>query len=307
MKVNLQPHADPRFAAVTPEQLQVKATSPLTRVLAPAAVLQGGVQSNTVQPPVTLPGGMPHSDTSPAATLHVDARLHLQQLLQRDPTLARPRELLFALELGQQRFEVAEKLVTQLLRERPDKPDYLAMHSDLLLRTAELTKSREVSNRALALEPEHVEAQRVKAMLDLVLEEHPGSDNELARLLARHPESEPVLLSLFGLLVERQQTEAATRLGREMLRAQPHNEAVRSRLLELQLFAHPWSLPLNALRRFGWSGSAVLMLLALAAYRALSSFNPTLGFVYATGALTFGVYACVYPALMRRWIAAQLS
>lgn len=240
-------------------------------------------------------------------TLHVETRAHLEQTLRLDPSAVRPRVLLFMLELAEQRFAQAEPIVIALTREFPREPDYLAMHADLLLRRVDLSQSRELATKALALDPEHLDATRVKLVLDVISSEHPAHDGHLAALRDKNPNDQQVLVNLFHALVERRHFDEAKRLGQQLLHIQPNNQGVRDALLDLRIFTHPLGLPLYPLRNAGWLVSGATWLMAIAGYKAISNVSETLAVFFAATCLCFVVYSWLYPALMRRWLKAQGS
>jgi hypothetical protein len=237
--------------------------------------------------------------------LHAEVRLHLEHALMLDPAAVRPRVLLFALELQDQRYAPAEQIIATLVREHPAEPDYLVMFADLKLRTTDLRQSQKLTSQALTIDPEHVDARRMKLILDTVSGERPATDVALARLLERNPSDQQVLFALFQTFIERNRLNEAVRLGQQLSRAEPHNGALRDRLLELQMFTHPFALPVRALRRAGWFGSGVLALLAIAFYKLLTVVSEGLATGFLVICLTTVVYILVYQPLMRFWLAQK--
>lgn len=265
-----------------------------------------------------------------SSELHLDTRVHLEQVLRLDPAAAKPRVLLFLLELAEQRFAAAEPIIDALVREFPDEPEHLANYAELALRTLDIDKSRQLTARALQIDPKHIEARRVKVVLDVlsdgvtadarvsddqasaartltksVFGESAPKEGVLARFVEQRADASQVLFTLFQALVERQRFEEATRLGRELLRAQPHNAALDAALLDMRVLTHPLGAPLYPLRRGGWLGVAILGLLAVAFYQLLGQASDTLASGFRLACLTFLVYAAAYPTLMREWLREQ--
>lgn len=258
--------------------------------------------------------------------LRLDTRAHLEHVLRLDPTAVKPRVLLFLVELGEQRFAAAEAIVDALVHEYPDDPDHLANYAELALRTLELDKSRQLTARALHIDPKHVEAQRVKVVLDVVMgeagadqrsnlesaaarakTEHAAKENAptedaLARLIEQRADAPQVLFSLFQALVARHRLEEAVRLGRELLRVQPHNTELDTALLDVRVLTHPLGAPLYPLRRMGVLGVGALALFAAALYYLFEQASDTLAAVFALVCGAFIAYAVSYPALMRGWL-----
>lgn len=268
-----------------------------------------------------------------SSELHLDTRAHLGQVLRLDPAAVRPRVLLFLSELGEQRFAAAEPIIEALVREDPDNPDHLANYAELTLRMLDMDKSRQLTARALQVDPKHVEARHVKLVLDVVSgaatvdvrangepaerapiehaltrraqEDGAPTQSALARLIDQRADAPQVLFTLFQALVERQRFEEAMRLGRELLRALPHNAALDAALLDVRVITHPLGAPLYPLRRIGWLGAASLGLLAVALYQLFGQASDALASVFGLACLTFVAYAVVYPALMRGWLREQ--
>lgn len=240
-----------------------------------------------------------------AEALHLNVRSHLEQAVRLDPAQLRPRLVLFFLELAEQRFTHAEEIVTALIRENPQEPDYLTMYADLLLRKVELPKSKELTSQALRIEPKHAEATRIKAILELISGELPESGPNITRLLERDPQSQQVLLNLFHTLIERHQLPEAVRLGQELQRLQPDDEALNNALIDARIFAHVLGLPLYPLHKAGWLVSAAVWLASIAGYKILVDINYPLALSFAAIVVCFVVYSWVYPTLMRSWLRTR--
>lgn len=252
------------------------------------------------------PAGSALGLTSALDGLRIDARSHLEQTLKLDPAAVRPRVLLFLLELGEQRFAMAEQIMGALVREFPQEPEYLALYAELGLRTADFGKAREFSSRALRIEPQHVEAQRVKLVLAVVTEEAASDEasspqQRLATLVEQSPESARVLMALFQQLVTHHHLPEAIRLGQALQRAQPQDAAFDAALVDLRVFAHPMGMPLYQMRRLGWFGFVGLGLLSFAIYRLTAALSETLAALFLTWCLLMIAYVWLYPKLMRAW------
>lgn len=237
--------------------------------------------------------------------LHIDARSHLEQAVRLDPAQLRPRIVLFFMALAEQRFNDAENIVQALIGENPKEPDYLAMYADLLLRKVELPKSKELTSQALHLEPKHAEATRIKTLLDLISGEPPASEQDIPRLLERDAQSQQVLLNLFHTFIDRRQLPEAVRLGQELQRLQPHNEALNDALIEARIFAHVLGLPLYPLHKAGWLASTAVWLASLAGYKVLVDINYPLALSFAAMVVCFVVYSWLYPRVMRSWLRTR--
>lgn len=252
---------------------------------------------------------LPASSVSEAAatleSLHIDARSHLTQAMQLDPSAVRPRVLLFLLDLRDQRFAEAEQLIGALVGEHPLEPDYLAHYAELRLRTVELPKAKDLAERALRIDPKHLDAQRIKTVLDVALGERADSDQpsperRLATVIERSPETAKVLLTLFQNLTAHHHLAEATRLGNALLALEPQNAALRNALVDLRLFAHPLGAPLYQLRRAGWVGFAILGVALVAFYNLLAARSDALATTFLVACLLVGGGIGLLPALMRR-------
>jgi tetratricopeptide (TPR) repeat protein len=246
------------------------------------------------------------------ASLHIDARAHLVQALQLDPTAVRPRVLLCLIELRDQRFAEAEQIIGALVREQPHDPDHLALYADLRLRLLDLPKSKELTARALRIDPEHVEARRVALLLDLVSGEHSAAEQSsleqrLARVIEHSPDTAQVSFMLFQSLVERHHLAEAIRLGHALQRVQPQNTALDNALIDLRVFTHPLGVPLYQMRRVGWLGLVILGFVVVAIYQLVAELDATLGTAFVAGCALLVAYAWLYPAWMRAWYRDQAS
>jgi hypothetical protein len=278
--------------------------SPLTKVATAAADSKSepSAGGTVCAQPSTSAKALP--DLGRAAVLgdlQVQTRAHLKQALRLDPNATGPRILLFALSLQDGSLTEAEALVCALLEQNPDNADYLAMYAELKLRVLDLPGSRALTTRALGIAPAHLEAERVKVVLDILTAE--PREPDLARSLDHTPDYEGVCLAIFHSLIDRHRFEEATRLGTALINVRPQ-EALNSALLDLRMLTHPLGLPLHALRTVGRLGSGALWLSAVAAYLTLASSSQSLATLLAITCGGLLLYSLVYPPLMRRWLRA---
>jgi predicted Zn-dependent protease len=231
-----------------------------------------------------------------------DARSLLTQLLTQDPSHPPGRFLLFGLELEADRLEAAEHVILDLLREYPQEPLYYAYYARLMLRALNLAKARQLADEALRLAPEHDAALHAKALCDLA-EGRRGHDSQATvRLLLQHPDDARTLRLIVTLLVHANRPREALRLAQDLLRANPHDEALLEQVKALRLHTH-WSLlPLWPVQKWGWAGSAVLWVGMLIVVQVLGRLAPAYQGHFTLAWLAFVAYSWVWPPLLRRWV-----
>lgn len=259
----------------------------------------------------TLLLAQPRANAAPPAAgappafepLHLDARGHLEHAVRADPAAVRPRLLLFTLELRDQDFAAAERIIVPLVREFPLEPDYLAHYADLELRRAALPQSRALVERALRIDPKHVEALRVKAVLDVVWAEQTATDpatpeQRLVTVIERELEAPKVLLTLFHTLVAHHHLPEALRLGNALLSVHPENAALRNALIDVRFAIQPLGDPLYALRRAGGLGFVIVSVVVVTVYGLSSLVHGTLAAAFLVVCLL--VAACAW--LLSKWL-----
>lgn len=234
-----------------------------------------------------------------------EARELIQRALALSPDARGPRALLFHIEFEESQFAPAEQLIISLIRDNPRNPDYLAMYAKLMLFAGHLPKSEQLTIEAMKLDPRHVEARRVKVLLDVVSGKHRAATETIGNLIAEDPQNAELAHTLFYVLVSRGQLEVAERLGRELLRLQPNNQLMVSALVELRVISHPMGLPLYPFRKWGWIGSALLWVVVIFGCQLLERYNQALATTILLTYCFIALYSWIYPPIMRRWLQAR--
>ena len=151
-------------------------------------------------------------------------------------------------------------MIIELLRENPEHAHYYGRYAQLMLRTLNVAKSRQLALEGLKYDPDSVECLSAQVVCDFI--ERPGNSasQALQQLLVRHPQSAHTLLLIVIALEQRGDRSEALSIARELLRAQPDNEELVDLVKQLRLVTHWSMLPLWPVLRFGWAGSVGIWL-----------------------------------------------
>ncbi|HET9942507.1 MAG TPA: tetratricopeptide repeat protein, partial [Terriglobia bacterium] len=143
-----------------------------------------------------------------------------------EPEEPSARLLYFELLLGKNQPVEAERVILELLRDYPEHSHYYGRYAHLMLKTLNLGKARQLADEGLRYDSESDECLAVKTVCDLIERPAGATSQSLQQLLARHPESLRTLLLVIVALEERGDIKAAERLSRELVQANPSNEAL---------------------------------------------------------------------------------
>lgn len=231
-----------------------------------------------------------------------DARVTVGQLLGLNPEDYGGRTLLGHLQEESKQLAEAEKTWIGLLRDYPEEPDLYAHYADLMLRTFNVDKARQLTSHGLRLEPEHSHCLFVAATCDLIDGRFGGESENLMALVRHHPEHVRTGIALVLALEDRGETRAARRVSQELLRAQPENPQLLALAQHFGQQTHWSMLPLYPIQRWGWSAAiglwAVIAFgLPLLAPGLPKGVTSTIVIVW----LVYVVYSWVWPPIFRRW------
>jgi tetratricopeptide (TPR) repeat protein len=229
-----------------------------------------------------------------------DALGTVQQVLLSDPNDESARLLYFELLLERRDNVDAERVIIELLREYPEHAHYYGRYAQLMLKTLNFDKSRQLALEGLKYDPDSVECLAAQTVCDFI--ERPGktTGQGLQQLLVRHPQSVRTLLLVVVSLEQRGQRGEALNIARELLRAQPDNQGIVDIVKQLRLVTH-WSMwPLWPVVRFGWSGSVAIWLIAVFGLNALRRYDPALAATIGLAVFAYVVYSWVWPPILKR-------
>lgn len=231
-----------------------------------------------------------------------DAMRTVRQVLAADPDLPAARELYFALlELKDQHVE-AERVIIELLREYPERAEYYGRYADLMLRTLNFEKAKQLAHEGLKYDPDDAVCLAARTLCEFI--EQPAGDTSrgLQQLLVRHPESVRTLVLVAIALQQRGDLRGARRVAQELVRAQPDNEGLVEFARALTVSAH-WSMrPLWPMQKWGWGASFALWLFAIVGVRVIGQYDQAAAGIFAIVMLLYVIYSWVWPPILKRLI-----
>jgi predicted Zn-dependent protease len=233
-----------------------------------------------------------------------DALATVRQVLLSEPKNDWARLLYFELLLQKGDSADAERVIIELLRESPEHAHYYGRYAQLMLRTLNVAKSRQLALEGLKYDPDSVECLSAQVVCDFI--ERPGKSagQALQQLLVRHPQSAHTLLLIVIALQQRGERSEALSIARELLRAQPDNEELVDLVKQLRLVTHWSMLPLWPVLRFGWAGSVGIWLIAVIGLSALRRSDPALAGTVGIAVLVYVAYSWMWPPLLKRLMRA---
>jgi tetratricopeptide (TPR) repeat protein len=233
-----------------------------------------------------------------------DALATVRQVLVSEPKNDWARLLYFELLLQKGDSAEAERVIIELLRENPEHAHYYGRYAQLMLRTLNVEKSRQLALEGLKYDPDSVECLSAQVVCDFI--ERPGNSasQALQQLLVRHPQSAQTLLLIVIALQQRGDRTEALSIARELLRAQPDNEELVDLVKQLRLVTHWSMLPLWPVLRFGWAGSVGIWLIAVIGLSAMRRSDPALAGTVGIAVLVYVAYSWIWPPLLRRLMRA---
>jgi tetratricopeptide (TPR) repeat protein len=228
----------------------------------------------------------------------------LNKVLMQEPGHYGGRILRGELYESQKRYPEAEAVWIDLLRDYPEDPDCYAHYADLMLRTLHFDKAERLTREGLRLEPAHWQCLYVAYLIDVIRGRADAGDNEhLHQLLRDHPERVHSLLALVIALNERGDSRGALRVAQQLLTSRPDSEQFVNLVRVLKRQDH-WSLlPLYPMRRWGWSGAAVVTAIGILGVRlAGRTLPPSLALTVAYVWLGYVIYSWVWPRILQKLI-----
>lgn len=228
----------------------------------------------------------------------------LNRVLANEPKHYGGRTLRGEIYESQKRFPDAEAVWIDLLRDYPEDPDCYAHYAELMLRTLHLEKAERLTKEGLRLDPAHWQCLYVAYLID-VIQGRTGSENNehLRQLLRDHPERAHSLLALVIALNERGDSRGALRISQQLLSTRPDAEQFVNLVRVLKRQNH-WSLlPLYPMRRWGWSGAAVMTAIGIVGVRlAGHTLPPSIALTVAYVWLGYVIYSWVWPRILQKLI-----
>jgi len=231
------------------------------------------------------------------------AQRSLKQLLGLDPSHYGGRVLLGRLLAERKDVAGAEQTWIALLRDYPEEADLYAEYGALMMRTMHLDKARRLAEEGLRHEPEHEHCLYIVAMVELIDGRGMGENENLVRLIARHPERLRTGLALVIALQDRGRSREALRVSQQLLRSQPDSPELLENVRALKAESHWSMLPLYPIRRWGWPA-------AIGLWFAFAFGLPLIAPGLPRGAINvvtivwvvYAIYSWVWPPLLRKII-----
>jgi tetratricopeptide (TPR) repeat protein len=228
----------------------------------------------------------------------------LNKVLAQEPKHYGGRILRGELYESQKRYPEAEAVWIDLLRDYPEDPDCYAHYADLMLRTLHFDKSERLTKEGLRLEPAHWQCLYVAYLIDVIQGRAATGNNEhLHQLLRDHPERVHSLLALVIALNERGDSKGALRVAQQLLTTRPDSEQFVNLVRVLKRQGHWTLLPLYPMRRWGWSGAAVVTAIGILGVRlAGRTLPPSIALTIAYVWLGYVIYSWVWPRILQKLI-----
>jgi len=228
----------------------------------------------------------------------------LNKVLAQNPKHYGGRILRGEIHEARKRYPEAEAVWIDLLRDYPQDPDCYAHYADLMLRTLHLEKAERLTEEGLRLDPTHWQCLYVAYLIDVIQNRAgSGESDHLRQLLKDHPERVHSLLALVIALGERGDSKGALRVAQQLLASRPDSEQFVNLVRVLKRQDH-WSLlPLYPMKRWGWSGAAVVTAIGIVGVRlAGHTLPPNIALIIAYAWLAYVIYSWVWPRILQKLI-----
>lgn len=231
------------------------------------------------------------------------AQQTLQRLLQIEPEHYGGRILLGRLLAERKDLAGAEQVWIALIKDYPEDPELYASYGELMLGVLEVDKARRLAQEGLRHDPEHEHGLYVAAMAQLVDGKGLGVNQDLATLIARHPEHLRAGSTLVIALQEAGRSKEALAVSQELLRAQPDNPQLLENVKILKAATHWSMLPLYPIRRWGWPAVfALWAIFALGLPRIAPGLPPGVARSITLLWIAYAIYSWVWPPILQRRI-----
>lgn len=227
----------------------------------------------------------------------------VQQLLRLAPEHYGGRVLLGQLLAERKDLGGAEEVWIALIKNNPEDPELYAHYGELMLNVLDIDKAQRLAQEGLRYDPESEHCLYVAAMARLVDGQGIGDNEDLATLIARHPEHLRAGTTLVIALQERGRRREALRVSQELLRAQPDNPQLLENVKILKAATHWSMLPLYPIHRWGWPAVfALWAIFALGLPRIAPGLPPGIVLGITIFWVVYVIYSWVWPPLLRKRI-----
>jgi tetratricopeptide (TPR) repeat protein len=230
-----------------------------------------------------------------------DQAMHtIRQVLTSAPLNESARLLYFHLLVEKAQSVDAERVVIDLLREYPEHASYYGRYADLMLRTLNVGKARQLAMEGLKYESEDLDCLSALTVCDFIESRSGEVSHSLQQMLVRHPQSVRTLVLIVIALQERGDHRGAKRVSQELVQANPDNESLVSIARELKTTTHWSMLPLWPMQRWGWAASFGIWILIIVGSRAIQKINPAWSGTFLGIVLIYVAYSWIWPPILRR-------
>ena len=227
----------------------------------------------------------------------------LKQLLRLAPGHYGGRVLLGQLLAEQKDLGGSEEVWISLIKDRPEDPDLYAHYGELMLGTLNLDKAQRLVREGLRHDPENEHCLYVAALANLVDGQGLGENEDLATLVARHPERLRAGTTLVIALQASGRRKEALHVSQELLRAQPDNAQLLENVRILKAATHWSMLPLYPIQRWGWPAVfALWAVFALGLPRIAPGLPPGVVSGITIFWVVYAIYSWVWPPFLQKRI-----
>lgn len=228
-----------------------------------------------------------------------------KSILARDPDHYGAKQLMLDLLIEANRLVDAELLAIDMLRDSPEDAHLYGRYAHVMLRALNLDKAIALANEGLRYEPEDGECLAARTMCDFILNGNGQAGPALQRLLIEHPQSIRTLYLVVIALEQQGRNRQAQELAREMLRAQPNDQALAELVQHFETRTHWSMLPLVPLQKYGWGGSFAIWIAGIVSVRVVRQYSPDAALTLSFVILAYVIYSWVWPPLFRKFILKE--
>jgi tetratricopeptide (TPR) repeat protein len=232
---------------------------------------------------------------------YAKAAEELERVLGQQPQHSPALHLFVRVAIEQKRFAEAEQVIIGLIRENPEDGELFAQYAWVMLLTLNMDKARALVAEALRLAPNGNMSQTVNLLVALVDGRSERAAHQLQELVRNDPKALHVSWLLVTVLAEQRRYSQALPIAQEILRATPRDKAAVDAVIDLKARASWFSTLYWPVTRFGWGGSIVTWMVAVAGLQVLGRVNPSVAGTVGMVWLVYVLGSWVYMPLLIKW------
>jgi predicted Zn-dependent protease len=231
-----------------------------------------------------------------------DARDHLGEFLRASPEHFEGRVLWARIARRSKQHSEAERVLLELLTERPNSAYLLALYAEVMLETLHVQKARALVDEALQRSPDEPLACVLDVLISLIEGDRSSARERLRRLVATSPRARHVALSMVTLLSTEGRDREALEIAQSVFRDSPGDPDLLDLVIELRARTHWMSIPAWPLMRFGWLAAIGSWVVVGIVVRVLGDRAPIVAAVVGVTWIVYCVYSWTYKPLLVRWL-----